>query len=158
MVRYIAKLTGHNKLVSYIEALIAHPAFDVKIIAEGEESIYEVHGPNKTGVWENEENIKSDLSRRSENLEIHFPGLVEKVTCDILSAQEGEKIAFERPMLLLPQQVQENSVFLVTLDVELISDSNIDRCAKQYVWLRLIWLANSIGMSIEGSPESIIIQ
>lgn len=158
LVRYIAKLTGHKKLGAYIEAIIAHPAFDVKIINEGEGNIYEVHGPNKTGVWGNEENIKSDLSRRSENLGIHIPGLVEKVAGDIVSAQEGEKIAFERPMLLFPQRIQEKSMFLITLDMELNRDPKIDECAKQYVLLRLIRLANSIGMSIEGSPETIIIQ
>lgn len=157
-VRYISKLTGHKKLEAYIEALIAHPAFDVKIIAKGEESIYEVYGPNKTDVWENEENIKSDLSRRSEKLGIHVPGLVEKVTYEIVSAQEGEKIAFERPILLLPQRDQGKSLIHVILDMELSRDPKIDECAKQYALSRLICLANSIGMFLEESPESTIIQ
>ena len=81
MLRYDVKLTGSEKLETYTEALLAHPALSVTRIAQSEESIYEVYGPDKA-----------------------------------------------------------------------------DECAQQYAFLRLLWLANSIGMSLEESPESFIVQ
>ena len=119
VLRYDVKLTGFEKLETYTEALLAHPAFSDTRIAQGEESIYEVYGPNKAAVRKNEDDIRSDLSERSEKLRITVPGLVEKVTSDIVSTQEGEKIALERPMHVVFQQYQGKSPAHVTFDMEL---------------------------------------
>ncbi len=158
MLKYDVKLTGSEKLETYIESLLAHPAFSVTRIARGEEIIYEVYGPNTADVGKKENDIRSDLSGHSEKLGITVPGLVEKVTSDIVSAQEGEKIALERPMHVLFQQYQGKSLAHVTFEMELSKDPKIDECAQQYALLRFVWLANSIGMSLEESPESSVIQ
>jgi len=158
LIRYDARLVGLEPLERYIEALLVNPAWKVRTVSRGNDTVYEVYGPEKTDVSETSEKIRLQLSKRAEELHIAVPGLVDKATHDIICAQEGERIALEGPMHLLFQPFFGKSLLYVTIDLPASNDPKVDECIQQYLLLRLIWLANSMGMSFEEPPERSIIQ
>ncbi len=61
-------------------------------------------------------------------------------------------------MHLLFQPFLGKSLLYVTIDLPASNDPKVDECIQQYLLLRLIWLANSMGMAFEEPPERSIIQ
>lgn len=47
----------------------------------------------------------------------------------------------------------QGSAVSVTLDVITHGDPNVDACIEQYALLRITWLADATGMSLEGPVE-----
>jgi hypothetical protein len=158
MIRYSAKFAGPKTHDTYIETLSRNQAYQVKKIPMDKGETYEVYGPKQTDISKDPESISSDLSNRSEKIGIKVPGLVEKVASDIVCAQEGEKIALESPMCLVFEPFFGKSILHVTFDLSRRNHPKTDECAHQYALLRFLWLADAIGMEIEGSPEFFIVQ
>ena len=86
LIRYDARLVGLEPLECYIEALLANPVWKVRTVSRGNDTIYEVYGPERTDVSDNAENIRLHLSKRAEELNIAVPCLVDKVTHDVVCA------------------------------------------------------------------------
>jgi len=158
IIRYHARLAGAMELSVYIKALLAQLSFHVTRIGSVKEQLYEVHGTSGLGIMQNSEDIRSELSLRAEEIGIDFPGLVDKVTNDIVAAQEGERIVSSQSMHMLFQQSQGKSIAHVSFNVVSSGDPKVDECVNQYALLRFFWLANSIGMSLQEPPERSSVQ
>lgn len=65
LIRYDARLIGLEPLESYIEALLANPVWNVRTVSRGNDTIYEVYGPDRTDVLDNAENMRLHLSKRA---------------------------------------------------------------------------------------------
>lgn len=156
--RYVAKLFGPNTAEEYVQNLVSDRRFDLRKIREGEETVYEVYGPLKNDDYKSLEYIRSDLSDRAEELGFNLPGIVEKVSRDILTAQDCERIVLSQPMQMTILASMEGTEMLATLDVTAEDDPDTEDCIHGYCSLRFVWLADAMGATLEGAVEKHLVQ
>ena len=146
---YIAKLSGIETIEFYLENLKSNPAFSFTVTEQEEKISVEITGPRKKPENESLNDIHAQLSRRANELGIDFPGLVERTGRDIFNAQKAEKIVLAGKMQLEAIPNTKADSVSVTLYVILDGDPKVDECIDQYAFLRITWLANTLGMNFE---------
>ncbi len=154
LVRYTAKLRGKKSLEFHFDNLKSNSTFVCRKKTD-QESVFEVIGPIKHDDYLSLNEINVDLSSRAAIIGIHDTDLAENTSRQIFNAQEAEKIVLASKMLLTALPSKEGALLSVTLTVTLGSNSMINECINQYSSLRFIWLANAMGMAIEGDIERI---
>ncbi|MCF8146207.1 MAG: hypothetical protein K9N21_20050 [Deltaproteobacteria bacterium] len=146
---YTAKLSGTEKIEFYLKNLASSSAFSF-IATERKEKLYvEISGPKKISDNESLDDIEHQLSNRARELGIDAPKLVRDVGQDIFNAQKAEEIVLDGPMQLEATPNKEAEAIIVKLTLVLDGDPKVDECIDQYALLRVIWLANSLGMNFE---------
>jgi hypothetical protein len=154
LVRYTAKLRGAKSREFHLNNLKSNSTFVCRKKTD-QESVFEVIGPIKHDDYLSLNEINIDLSSRAEIIGIQDTDLAENTSRQIFNAQEAEKIVLAGKMLLTVLPSKEGFLLSVTLTVSLDNNSMINECINQYSSLRFIWLANAMGMAIEGDIERI---
>ena len=154
LVRYTAKLRGAKSREFHLNNLKSNPTFVCRQKTD-QESVFEVIGPIKHDDYLSLNEINIDLSSRAAIIGIQDTDLAENTSRQIFNAQEAEKIVLAGKMLLTVLPSKEGFLLSVTLTVSLDNNSMINECINQYSSLRFIWLANAMGMAIEGDIERI---
>lgn len=151
--RYIAKLRGTKPFEFHFRNLKSNNAYVCYEKLAATISSYEISGPIKTDNSFSLENLKAQLTNRAAELGIQEPNLAKNASRQIFNAQEGEKFALSDKMQVEILPSENGSLIFVSFLVQLSDDSEINDCIEQYSQLRVIWLAEAMGMSIEGSIE-----
>jgi len=146
---YIAKLSGTENIEFYIENLKSSPAFTFTVTEREDKISAQISGPKKTSENESLNDIHEQLSRRTQELGIDAPQLVENTGRDILNAQKAEEIVLAGKMQLEAMPNTKADSVSVTLHVVYEGDPKVDECIDQYALLRITWLANTLGMNFE---------
>lgn len=146
---YIAKLSGIEKIEFYLENLKSSPAFSFTVTEKDDKISVQVSGPQKTSENESLNDIHEQLSRRAQKLGIDAPQLVENTGRDIFNTQKAEEIVLAGKMKLEAMPRTKADAVSITLYVLLDGDPKVDECIDQYALLRIIWLANTLGMNFE---------
>ena len=146
---YIAKLSGTEKIEFYLENLKSSPAFSFTVAEKDDKISVQISGPLKTSENESLNDINEQLSRRAQELGIVAPQLVENTGRDIFNAQKAEEIVLAGKMKLEAMPKTEADAVSVILYVLLDGDPKVDECIDQYAFLRITWLANTLGTNFE---------
>ena len=153
---YTAKLSGIEKIEFYLENLKSSPAFSFTVIEKDDKISVHISGPQKTPENESLNDIYEQLSRRTQKLGIDAPQLVKNTGRDIFNAQKAEEIVLAGKMKLEAIPKTEADAVSITLYVLLDGDPKVDECIDQYAFLRITWLANTLGMNFEAFEKKSI--
>ena len=148
-IRYIAELRGSESPRFYLDRLRSDPAYSLVESAQERNIVVETSGPRKSDTTVSLSDLRQDLSDRAKQLGIHFPQLVESASQQVYDSQTAEEIVLSGKMQMEISKTSEQSLITVVLEVALQGKPDIDTCIEQYSFLRIVWLANAMGLTIE---------